>query len=331
MADDPPPIVLVAFDGVEPIDIAGPASVFTRAKRHVPAAPGVIVASARGADVQTNAGFTIGGTVPLASLKGPFDTILVAGGTEAALRAIIAGEELCPWLVHAAKTARRVGSVCTGAFVLAASGLLDGHRATTHWNACTAFQNQFPKVSVAPDAIHVIDGKMCTSAGVTAGIDLALALVEADFGGTVASAIAREMVLFLRRSGGQSQFSAGAMAQHDARDRMQSAVIWIVENPHADLSVPALASRTGMSERHFTRIFTRETGASPARFVLRTRLDHAKHLLETTHLPLKRIAERAGLGSIDSLQRQFRTNLGIAPSDYRARFAYNKPISTAGS
>lgn len=319
-----PPIVLVVFDGVEPLDVSGPASVFTRVKRLCPEAPDVVIASPQGGEVPTSAGLVLANTRPFASLRGPFDTILVAGGEEAALRHAILEEGLAKWLARSAKSARRIGSVCTGAFALAAAGLLDGRRATTHWNACEELRRRFPAVAIELDAIHVIDGPVCTSAGVSAGIDLALALVEADFGGDVAAQIARDLVLFLRRPGGQSQFSAGAAAQHNAGDRMRALISWIVEHTHMDLSVPAMARRAGMSERNFARVFARETGVSPARFVLNARLDHAKLLLETTSWPLKRVADRAGLGSIDSLQRLFRARMGVAPSDYRARFAHTR-------
>jgi transcriptional regulator GlxA family with amidase domain len=324
MSKKAPPIVLVVFNGVEPLDVSGPASVFTRAKRHCPHAPDIIIASPRGGEVQTSAGFALANTRRLASLRGPFDAILVAGGDETSLRRAIVEEGLDRWLARSAKSARRIGSICTGAFALAAAGLLDGRRATTHWSACEELQRRFPKAAVEPDAIHVIDGAVCTSAGVSAGIDLALALVETDFGGDVAAQIARELVLFLRRPGGQSQFSVGASAQHNAGDRMRAVVSWILEHVDADLSVPTLALRAGMSDRNFARVFSRETGMSPARFVLAARLDHAKLLLETTTWPLERVAERAGLGSIDSLQRLFRASVGVAPSDYRARFAHKK-------
>jgi transcriptional regulator GlxA family with amidase domain len=173
----------------------------------------------------------------------------------------------------------------------------------------------------------VIDGPICTSAGVSAGIDLALALVEADFGSEVAAQIARELVLFLRRPGGQSQFSVAAAAQEGASERMRALISWIAEHAHAELSVPVLARRVGMSERHFTRVFAKETGVSAAKFVLATRLDRAKVLLETTHWPLERVAERSGLGSIDSLQRLFRIRVGVTPSDYRDRFQHTSRLA----
>ena len=323
MTREAPPIVLVVFDRVEPMDVSGPASVFARAKRICPDAPDLILASPRGGKVETSAGFALADTRKLASLSGAFNTILVAGGDEAALSHSISVEGLSSWVVKGAKAARRVGSVCTGAFVLAAAGLLDGRRATTHWNACENLQQRFPNVRVEPDPIHIVDGPIWTSAGVSAGIDLSLAMVEEDYGGEVAARIAREMVLFLRRPGGQSQFSAAAQAQAGAGDRMRSLVQWILENPHLNLSVPALAQRIGMSERNFARVFAQETGSSPARFVTVARLDRAKLLLETTTWPLERVAEQTGWGSIDSLQRVFRAKTGVTPSDYRSRFAHS--------
>lgn len=314
-----PTIVLVAFDGVEPLDIVGPADVFSRVGRFCGAAPKVVVASPRGGGVATSGGVTFADTKPLQSLKPPFDTVLIAGGDEAAIRSAI-DQGVARWIRNAARRARRVGSVCTGAFVLAAAGLLEGKRVVTHWGACEELQRLCPGAVVEPDAIHLIDGAVCTSAGVSAGIDLALALVEHDYGADVAAAIARDMVLFFRRPGGQSQFCGAARAQAGAGDRFRTLIGWILAHPEANLSVPALARRGGMSERHFARTFRAETGATPAAFVLDARLDRAKAMLEQTVWPLKRVAERAGLGSIDSLQRLFHSKMGVAPSDYRARF-----------
>ena len=326
-----PPIVLIAFDGVEPLDVSGPASVFARARRLCAQAPEVILASPRGGEVQTNSGLVLAGARSIAGLRGPFDAILVAGGEEAALRRAIVDDGLGAWLQRSARSARRIGSVCTGAFALAAAGLLDGRRATTHWNACAELARRFPNVAVEPDAIHVVDGPVCTSAGVSAGIDLALALVEADFGGAIAAQIARELVLFLRRPGGQSQYSAVTAAHDGAGDRMRAVIAWIAAHSQDDLSVSALARRAGMSARNFSRVFAQETGVSVAQFVLASRLDRAKALLETTSLPLERVAERSGLGSIDSLQRLFRARVGVTPSDYRMRFQHRKRSARAKS
>lgn len=325
MPGKPAPIILVVFDGVESLDVVGPASVFAQAKRLAPKAPDLVIASPGGGDVRTNAGFSFAATAPLANLKGPLDTILVAGGDEDALRKALLEQGVARWLVNAARRARRVASVCTGAFALAAAGLLAGRRVTTHWNACAALKRRCPEAQVEPDAIFVRDGPIWTSAGVSAGIDLALAMVEADHGADIAARIARNLVLFLRRPGGQSQFSAIGAAHADAGERMRSLTAWVVEHPTADLSVPALARRAGMSERNFARVFTLETGNTPARFVQAARLDHAKFLLESTIWPLERVAERAGLGSIDSLQRLFRIHMGVNPAAYRQRFSV-RPI-----
>jgi transcriptional regulator GlxA family with amidase domain len=224
------------------------------------------------------------------------------------------------WIVARAPQARRVASVCTGAFLLGGCGLLDGRRATTHWSGAKALERMLPKTEVLPDAIFVGDGHIFTSAGVTAGIDLSLAFVEQDCGPRVALNTARELVLYLRRVGGQSQFSTSLAAQANAADGLRAIVAWIEEHPDSDLSVPTLADRTAMSQRTFARAFLAETGLTPARYVELVRLDRAKQLLEATRWPLARIADRSGLGSAATLARTFRRRLGITPEDYRERF-----------
>lgn len=311
---------MVAFEGVQALDVTGPASVFTTANRHRPGAYEVVVASPRGGEVASSSGVTFGRTVALAALRGPLDTVLVAGGDEEALtRAVLEGG-LAEWLRKVAGTARRMGSVCTGAFALGAAGLLDGRRATTHWRACGLLQEMIPAAKVEPDALHTFDGSVCTSAGVTAGIDLSLAMLERDHGREVAAEVARDLVVFLRRPGGQSQFSAGLAAQAEASDRMSDLVAWMVEHPERELSVPALARRVAMSERNFARVFAREAGMTPARFAERARIDRARIYLEDSDWPLKQVADRSGFGSIDGLQRAFRRLLGVTPAEYRARF-----------
>jgi len=313
---------VVAFEGVQALDVTGPASVFTTANRHRPGAYEVVVGSPLGGDVTSSSGVTFGRTVALAALRGrPLDTVLVAGGDEEALtRAVLEGG-LAEWLRAVAGTARRVGSVCTGAFALGAAGLLDGRRATTHWRACGLLQELIPAAKVEPDALHTFDGSVCTSAGVTAGIDLSLALLERDHGREVAAEVARDLVVFLRRPGGQSQFSAGLAAQAEATDRMSDLIAWMVEHPERELSVPALARRMAMSERNFARVFAREAGMTPARFAERARIDRARMYLEDSDWPLKQVADRSGFGSIDGLQRAFKRLVGVTPADYRARFA----------
>jgi transcriptional regulator GlxA family with amidase domain len=272
-----------------------------------------------GGAITSSSGLQIAGTRALFDLVGPLDTVMVAGGPEPALRAATT-TGLVPWIARRTPDTRRVASVCTGAFVLGVCGLLDGRRATTHWSAAKLLEMMVPRTEVVADAIFVGDGHIFTSAGVTAGIDLALAFVEQDCGAKVALDTARDLVLHLRRVGGQSQFSASLAAQVKAADGLRTIVAWIEEHPAADLSVPALAGRAAMSERTFARAFVAETGMTPARFVELVRLDRAKQLLETTTWPLARVAERSGLGSAATLARTFRRRLGITPQDYRDRF-----------
>lgn len=318
-------MALVAFDGFQVLDIAGPLEVFSKANQHLPATTAnpfryePIVASPSGGTIASSSGLEIAATRAVGELE-PLDTIMIAGGPETALRKVAADTGLLEWIAGRAPDTRRVASVCTGAFLLARCGLLDGRRATTHWSAAKALEAMLPRTEVVPDAIFVGDGHIFTSAGVTAGIDLALAFVEQDCGPTVALDTARELVLYLRRVGGQSQFSASLAAQANAADRLRAIVTFIEEHPDKDLSIATLADRAAMSERTFARAFLAETGMTPARFVELVRLDRAKQLLETTRWPLARVASRSGLGSAATLARTFRRRLGITPQDYRDRF-----------
>ena len=210
--------------------------------------------------------------------------------------------------------------MCSGAFLLARAGLLAGRRATTHWSVCDELARIFPDTTVDPDAIYVRDGNVATSAGITAGMDLALALVEEDLGRELALEVARWLVLFVRRPGGQSQFSTQLRSQSAERAPIRELQTWIVEHPTDDLSVGNLASRVAMSPRHFARVFTRETGVTPAVYVEATRVELGRRLLEETGLGLDAVAEAAGFGSVETLRRAFHRTLGVAPSDYRARF-----------
>jgi transcriptional regulator GlxA family with amidase domain len=217
--------------------------------------------------------------------------------------------------------ARRTCSVCTGAFLLAAAGLLDGRRAATHWAACRELQKRYPAVRVEPDPIFVQDGAIWTSAGVTAGIDLTLALIEADLGHAVAMRVARRLVVFLKRPGGQSQFSAPLSAQVAADDALGALHGWMAENLDTDLRVERLAARAGMSPRTFARIYTATLGTTPAKTVERLRVEAARRALENDGAPVKLIAHRCGFGDEERMRRAFVRRLGISPSDYRARFA----------
>lgn len=314
-----PPIVIVVFPGVEPLDVAGPAAVFSRARALCPDAPEVVFASPEGGTLEGSGGLAIAGTRALETLSGPFDLVLISGGNEQGL-INLRHSGLYEWLARHAGLSRRVGSVCGGAFVLARAGLLAGRRATTHWRATTLLQAQYPDVKVEPDAIFTIDGPMCTSAGVTAGIDLALALVEADYGAHVAAAIARELVVFLKRPGGQSQFSEALKAQIKGSGPLQAVLDEIQAHPAADLCVGRLAALAAMSPRNFTRRFTQSVGMPPAAFVAATRLAHAKRLLSTTDLPVASVARASGYGSAEAMNHVFRARLGTTPGDYRSRF-----------
>ena len=318
-APGPRRVALIGYDGVQSLDLTGPLEVFTVANRFAGArAYEVVVASPNGGEIVTNAGLRIAGTQRLTGLPEELDTVLVAGG-ETGLGELASGE-LGAWLRDRAARTRRIGSVCDGALVLAAAGLLDGRRATTHWKACDLMASRWPAVRVEPDAIFVADPPFYTSAGITAGMDLCLAFVEADLGADVALATARQLVLFMRRPGGQSQFSAGLKVEPAAPPRLARLIGEITGDPSGDLSLPALAARAGMSERTFSRRFRRFAGATPAAFVELARIDRAKTLLEQSEWPLARIAEQAGFGSLDALHRAFRKRVGATPADYRARF-----------
>lgn len=322
-------IAVLGFDGVQTLDVVGPMEVFALANRYAKtAAPPyrVTLASPTGGALHTNAGLQLAGSTALADLPPQLDTLVIAGGSEVALRAAIADAALMGQLSARATQTRRMASVCVGAMVLAASGLLDGRRATTHWEFCGLMQEMFPAVQVEPDAIFVAAAPFYTSAGVTAGIDLSLALVEADCGSAVALAVARNLVLFMRRPGGQSQYSAGLQMQAAATPALRRLVTAIVEDPCGDLRAPLLADRVGMSERTFQRVFRKETGLTPAHFVEAARVDRAKALLETSHWPLARVASRAGFGSMDALHRAFLKRVGVTPGLYRERFGPPTPV-----
>lgn len=315
-------VVLLALPGVEPLDLFGPMGVFDAAtswmRQQGDDRPGyrpVLVAPQR--ELTMAAGVTVVAE-PLSSVRGPIDTLMVSGALafiEQTFDPAILG-----WLRRRAARARRVASVCTGAFVLAQAGLLEGRRATTHWIATERLRARYPAITVEDDALYVEDGPIYTSAGVTAGIDLALALVERDLGHETALAVARLLVIFLHRPGGQSQFSAALeqpVAEHDPLRRIQARVL---ERPAEDHRVQQLARRAGMSPRHFARVFTEQTGETPARFVQRVRVERARGLLEHDGLAVDAVAEQVGFGSAETMRRAFVRTLGVGPSAYRARF-----------
>jgi transcriptional regulator GlxA family with amidase domain len=263
-------------------------------------------------------GVEITPTIALDDIAGPIDTLLVSGGfgqPEAS-----ADQRLLAWLRSNRLRARRCGSICTGAFVLAAAGLLDGKRATTHWALASELGRRYPEVAVETDAIYVRDGSVYTSAGVTTGIDLALSLIEEDHGRTLSLRVARALVAYLKRPGGQSQFSNHLLAQFAASPPVRQAQEWALENLSSDLSVRTLAKRARMSERSFRRAFVEETGEAPRDFVERIRIDAARSLFEEAQLSVQVVATRCGFDSADNLRRAFVRRLGVTPHDYRQRF-----------
>ena len=314
---EPRRVVIVIFPGVQPIDAIGPAEVFRTAAQIDP--PGYEVEL-----VATNPGTVRSTTVrmgvdrTLAGCRGPIDTLIVAGGT--GTRKACEDQRLVSWLRGAAKRSRRVCSVCTGTFVLGAAGLLDDRRVTTHWASADLLAEQFPTVAVEPDQIYVRDGELWTSAGVTAGMDLALALVEDDLGRATALEVARWLVVFVKRPGGQSQFSAQLAAQTADREPLRELQDWIAGNLAADLSVPALAARAHMSERNFARAFRKELGMTPAAYVETVRVEAARIALESSDTPVEVVARGNGFGTVETMRRAFHRRLGVGPADYRARF-----------
>jgi transcriptional regulator GlxA family with amidase domain len=316
-------IDVLVYPGVQLLDVSGPVQVFASANDHVAAAGSALpyrlnIVARGGEGVTTSAGVRLAAD-PLTRDSEPLDTLLIAGGEGA--EAAAEDAVVLDWMRRRAAEARRVASVCTGAFLLAAADLLDGRRATTHWKDCARLAQRFPAVHVEPDPIFVRDDHIWTSAGVTAGIDLALAFVEEDLGRSVALAVARGLVVFLKRPGGQSQFSATLESQA-ADDRFDTLNEWINRHLESDLSLSVLADQAGMSERSFSRHYAEATGQTPARAVERLRVEAARRMLSETRTPVKRIAQRCGFGSEETMRRGFLRLLAVTPQDYRERFTF---------
>lgn len=307
-------VIIPVYAGIQPLDVVGPFEIL-RSTAGLPERPYDVTLVAREpGPVVAESGLQLVATTGLPE-SGPIGTLLVPGG--AGTRAALQDEALVAWLRRAAARSERVASVCTGAFLLAAAGLLDGHPATTHWRWAGELERHFPAVDVRPDAIWVRDGRLWTSAGVTAGIDLALALLEADHGVAAAQAVAREFVVFLRRPGGQSQFAAPVWTEPATRPSVRAAQDLIHAEPAADLRVPALAAHVAMSERHFSREFTRVLGTPPGDYVEQVRVDTARRLLESGPVLVGVAAARAGFGSPETMRRAFLRRLGVSPDHYR--------------
>jgi transcriptional regulator GlxA family with amidase domain len=311
-------IVIVGFAGAQSLDISGPLEVFETAERLSPGRYEHAVVSSDGTPFRTSSGLRIAPDRGLAELAGPIDTLVVAGGGGVADAA--RDTRLVAAIRSAAARARRVASVCTGAFLLAEAGLLDGRRAATHWSAVELLAKEHPGVEVDPDSIFVRDGEVWTSAGVTAGIDLALALVEDDHGRETALEIAQWLVVFAKRPGGQAQFSTPLAAQLAERAPIRAAQELVRARPETDLTVEALAEHAHMSVRGFARAFRREVGVTPAAYVETVRVERAVELLQTTGAGSEQIAAACGFGTPETFRRAFRRRLGVSPSEYRDHF-----------
>ena len=311
-------VVIVTFDTAQILDVTGPLEVFSSATRFLPAVRyRTQVVTNRGGPVQASCGLEFAST-PITEVTGPVDTLVVAGGAD--MDAVVTDSELLDHVRRLAADARRVTSVCSGAFVLAAAGLLDGRRATTHWAECVLLDDTYAGVTVDPDAIYVHDGNVWTSAGVTAGIDLALALVADDHGHRAAATVARHLVVYLQRSGGQAQFSALLAGQAASTEPVRDLLSWLRDHLTDDLSVAALARQINLSERQFARVFKAEVGATAADHVEAIRLESACRLLESTNRTIEQIARTCGFGTPETMNRTFRRRLNTTPGEHRHHF-----------
>jgi transcriptional regulator GlxA family with amidase domain len=323
-APAPRHVAIVAYPGVQSLDVTGPLEVFAGAQQLIEATGRrqrgyqVSVLSRDGRPLPTSSGLSIVPHARLSRAAEPIDTLIVAGGSGHCHA--VDDRALVDWIARASATARRTASVCTGAFLLARAGLLDGRRATTHWASAHELQRQYPRVRVDAEPIHVRDEPIWTSAGVTAGMDLALALVEDDLDADAALEIARHLVLFLRRPANQSQFSATLAAQRAQRQPLREIQQAVLEDVAGDHSVDAMAARAHMSPRHFARAFRAETGVTPARHVERVRIEAARRRLEDTREPVGAIAASCGFGTAETMRRVFLRTLHVGPAEYRRRF-----------
>jgi transcriptional regulator GlxA family with amidase domain len=329
----PRQIAILVYPGVQSLDFAGPLEVFSGAQRLIEESGRsergyeVRLLSLDGRPLETSSGLTVTPHDNLEDAPAEIDTLIVPGGYGS--REAAGDPVLLRWISRTAARARRTASVCTGAFLLASTGLLDGRRATTHWASAAELAATYPAVEVDPEPIFLRDGPIWTSAGVTAGMDLALALVEEDLDRAAALAIARHLVLFLRRPGNQSQFSATLSSQAPEREPLREVQRHVVEHPADDLSVEALAARAHMSPRNFARAFASETGTTPARYVERVRLEAARRHLEETAEPIAAVAAACGFGTAETMRRTFLRALDVGPAEYRRRFRGHAVSSTA--
>jgi transcriptional regulator GlxA family with amidase domain len=311
-------IVILGFEDAQSLDVTGPLEVFATAERLSPDRYATRIVSPDGEPFASGSGLRVAPDGPLSEVSGPIDTLVVAGGPG------VSSTRRDPTVVAsigaAATRSRRVASVCTGAFLLAAAGLLDGRRAATHWSAVDRLAERHPGVEVDRDSIYVRDGNVWTSAGVTAGIDLALALVEDDHGRATALEVARWLVVFAKRPGGQAQFSAPLATQLAERPPIRAAQELARTRPAANLTVESLAEHAQMSVRGFARAFRREVGVTPAAYVETVRVDQAVQMLQTTAAGAEQIAAACGFGTAETLRRAFKRRMGVTPGEYRDRF-----------
>jgi len=307
-------VVIIGPPPIQLLDVAGPLEVFSNAPDYEIqlANPGLQ------RSLQTNRGLVLAQATPIADVHGPIDTLVIAGGPGAESGSY--DPSFIAWIAKAARQSRRVASICTGAFLLAEAGILDGKQAVTHWSFCDRLAREYPKVMVRPESIYLRDGSIYTSAGITAGIDLSLALVEEDHGHETALRIARFLVMFLVRPGGQAQFSHMLSHQAVNSQPLRELQVWMVEHLREALTVESLAERIGMSARHFTRVCLRETGMNPGQFVDRMRVEAAQQIIDSSSLGLKEIADSCGFKSADAMRRAFVRVLGVTAAEYASRF-----------
>jgi len=322
-------IVILAFPGVQPLDVIGPAEVFAGADTLTGGGTYTVDVVAKEADSISvrGGGYSLVPKTTTARCRGPIDTLIVAGGT--GVRAAEDDVDLIRWIRSAARRSRRVTSVCSGSFLLARAGLLEGKTVTTHWASTEELARRHPELKVDPSPIFVRDGNVWTSAGVTSGMDLSLALVEEDLGRETAVEIARWLVLFLQRPGGQAQFSSHLSAQVAERRPLRELQSWIADNLDSDLRVETLAERAAMSPRNFARFFRREIGMTPAAYVEELRVERARQLLEESADPVDAISARCGFGTPETMRRAFGRRVGVAPAQYRARFRRAPDVASA--
>ena len=307
-------VVVVGFPPVQLLDVAGPLEAFS----NVPGYQVQLATPGDGTQLETNRAIAFTGAMPISQLLGPIDTLIIAGGPGAETGEY--DQEFVAWIRDAARRSRRVASICTGAFYLAAAGLLDGKNAVTHWRFCDRLAMDFPQVKVDPDPLFLKDGDVYTSAGITGGIDRSLALIEEDYGHKAALDVARFLVMFLVRPGGQSQYSHMLSQQAVTSKPLRELQVWMLENLQGHLGVEQLAERIGMSARNFTRVCLRETRMNPGQLVNRMRVEAAQQMIDSSSMGLKEVAAATGFSSADSMSRTFSRVLGVTAGEYTSRF-----------